>query len=345
MILDDEGVITNVFAFLDNQDLFKFRRVCKSWNKSLALFILKYNFTSVNQRSNFKNIFKLVIQSCTNLNELRVTGHKRMTNNLLKRLQKLTDLRKLSLHGCIKVGDPGIQEIKNLKNLEELCISKTHVSDAGLKCIALSFSNLQQLDISYCKMSLREIRYLGLLKKLKVLRMDNLTDCKPFYGLYLPALEELYCSENPYNIQISIVQCCPKLRKLDISRRYQRCTTNEFLDILPKVFESMTSLEELNWSRSDLSIYDFSLCAKLTNLKKLILQNCAKYTYDKFHYISTLICLEELDLSFNKIRIEDLGFLSALISLKTLRVGISLNLEDVKQMTSMLTNLKQITAF
>jgi hypothetical protein len=94
-------------------------------------------------------------------------GGTRASDDELKSLAPLTDLRKLDL-GATKITDAGMKELAGFKSLEWLDLSSTNITDDGLKELTI-LTNLKTLILSHDKVTNAGIIQLAPLKNLQKL--------------------------------------------------------------------------------------------------------------------------------------------------------------------------------
>src|SRR5262249_41261407 len=80
-----------------------------------------------------------------------------VTDEALRDVAVLTNLRALAVYGTGLVTDAGLKHLTALKDLEVLYLSSTNISDTGLKDLA-AFKNLRMISISSDKVTDKGLR-------------------------------------------------------------------------------------------------------------------------------------------------------------------------------------------
>ena len=119
-IVFDNNVLSVLFSYIDQKQLFGFRLICKQWN-AIALMHIK---TINNNGSISNNIFK----TFKHITSLNLWDNTLITDDGLKHLKQLTSLN-LSFNTLIT--DDGLKHLKQLTSLD-LC-GNTLITDDGLK--------------------------------------------------------------------------------------------------------------------------------------------------------------------------------------------------------------------
>jgi hypothetical protein len=120
--------------------------------------------------------------------------NKKVTNDGLKHLAGLKNLKRLSIFFCEQIGDEGMKHIKQLPALEELSLGNTSVSDAGLAELA-GLKKLRSLTVSGCiRMTdkstetikgFTDLEYLSLPSTITEKGVKNLAGLKKVTSLYI----------------------------------------------------------------------------------------------------------------------------------------------------------------
>jgi serine/threonine protein kinase/Leucine-rich repeat (LRR) protein len=164
------------------------------------------------------------LQDLKNLSRLRSLdlSQTKVTDEGLATVAAHSELRDLYLWDCEKIGDPGVQHLKdlqhlqvlhlegtgvtdvglqhlkNLRQLEKLLLGHTAVSDAALANFA-AYSDLRELSLAHCKkVGDAGLEHLKNLRNLRVLRLDAtaVTDAGLKHLKDLTQLEELDLSRS-----------------------------------------------------------------------------------------------------------------------------------------------------
>jgi Leucine-rich repeat (LRR) protein len=145
--------------------------------ESLNLMFTKVTDSGLKELKNLKNLQTLSLNGVTDttLRTLREMGllHALWVGNARggKRPSGPLDVIALTLDTVGHVTDAGLKELKELKNLRTLILTRCKVTDAGLKELN-AFKNLQWLDLTYTGVSGEGLKYLNELKNLRLLDLD-----------------------------------------------------------------------------------------------------------------------------------------------------------------------------
>ena len=100
-----------------------------------------------------------------------VTGHPRFSDAAMKHLKPLKKLRELQLANS-NITDVGLEQIKELTNLEALNLYGTKVTDSGLRHLQ-GMEKLESLVLAHDNFSDAGLRYLRHLRGLRVLNLNG----------------------------------------------------------------------------------------------------------------------------------------------------------------------------
>jgi hypothetical protein len=95
-----------------------------------------------------------------NLSSLSLRGCKKITNNGLEALESSTSLTSLNLHGCKRISDKGLEALTKLP-MRALSLGLTRVKDEGmayLVCGGCCWGNSKVLRNQRCNLSQRLIK-------------------------------------------------------------------------------------------------------------------------------------------------------------------------------------------
>jgi internalin A len=107
----------------------------------------------------------------TGLQVLWLPGCEKVTDAALKDLSGLKELQEVEIGNCKLVTDAGLKELTRLPKLTRLDITRTAVTDAGLKEMLTSRLDLEFLALSGTHVSNRITPLLAAHKKLRVLSL------------------------------------------------------------------------------------------------------------------------------------------------------------------------------
>lgn len=100
-------------------------------------------------------------------------GSSSLTDDGLKRLADLNlPLTCLSVHNC-RVGDEGVQHLRQMKEMTRLTFTATRITDAGVKVIAENFPKLSMLFVGSTAISDASVPDLAKMTSLKRLQIDR----------------------------------------------------------------------------------------------------------------------------------------------------------------------------
>ncbi|XP_020890783.1 LOW QUALITY PROTEIN: probable inactive leucine-rich repeat receptor kinase XIAO [Arabidopsis lyrata subsp. lyrata] len=171
--------------------------------------------------------------------DLSENGIKILSNTVLRFLNSASSLKTLILHGNNMEGTFPMKELKNLRNLELLDLSKNEF--VGPVPDLVNFHNLQGLDLSDNKFS-------G--------SLDNKGLC------LLKNLRELDLSQNKFTGQFP--QCFDSLTQLQVLD----ISSNNFNGTVPSLIRNLDSIEYLALSDNEFEgFFSFELIANLLKLK------------------------------------------------------------------------------
>jgi len=112
-----------------------------------------------------------ILDSLPELAELYL-GTTRVSNAGLRHLKGLSKLRKLVLHDVLLITDPGMEQLKDLKNLQHLNLTSTPVTDSGLEFLK-GLTNLRLLSLCNAQVSDAGLEHLESLQKLVTLDLTG----------------------------------------------------------------------------------------------------------------------------------------------------------------------------
>jgi len=194
------------------------------------------------------------------------------THTLVLIAKSSPELEVLSLKKCFKVSDEGLKHLGACKQLKSLNVSYCYLlTEEGI--LALNCPNLESFHIKFCT----NIDTAGVAK--------IASTCKNLVDINLGG-----CWRLEESALHAIADNCTKLLKLDMSKSY----------LTAQSFEAVARITSLNkFSIADSIIEESGLQAlqSLTNLKVLLLDNCAQTTDETIGAISKIKSLEILSLN------------------------------------------------
>lgn len=173
----DEGVLRNIFSYLNPQEALQCRSVSKNWKAHIekGKTIKDFKESLEKKRKADQYLQDLSQKSSLSLRE-------DITDQGLSFLKDNKNLRSLNLKDCTNITDEGRKVLETLPHLESLNLNSCKITDQGLKTIG-KLKNLKSLDLSFCgeyPLSLTDqgIKELKELKNLKSLKLcgSSITD-------------------------------------------------------------------------------------------------------------------------------------------------------------------------
>ena len=238
-------------------------------------------------------------------------------NDALGYVAKLDKLRLLDLRGCLQVGDEGLKKLSTLKNLKDLKLRCTALTDDGVAVVG-EMPKLEYLTIEDARVEGEGLASLS--------KNDNLK-AVTLFRTYVDDSVLDHLSGNPglklLNLRDTAVEGMG-LEKLEASHDSlkvlnlsETIVSDDTLDyVLP-----FKALEELHLWQNDVSDAGLAKLTALPKLKKLILKECRDVTNDGLAELAKIGTLQSLDLSDTSIDDDGLETLKALSNLKTLNVA------------------------
>jgi Leucine-rich repeat (LRR) protein len=138
-----------------------------------------------------------VLSSVGTLTHLIVSSLQ-VTDEGMKHVAKLTNLKVLHVSGCESVTNEGIEALETLRNLEAFRASETKLGDAGLQSLVQSCPKLSELHVDGClQLSDVGVAALSRLHQLDVLCIDRtaVTDASLRLVATIPSLTALSVTE------------------------------------------------------------------------------------------------------------------------------------------------------
>lgn len=238
------------------------------------------------------------------LNELYLSHCLWLTDNTLRHISTLTDLKRLTIsHNHISSN--GFLHIGKLYKLVELNIESTLISDHSLNHISQTLRSLQTLNCGRCN----DVTDIGLSHISKFTKLTN--------------LDISWCTK-------ITDKGFSHLRKLTLLTRLklQGCTL--LTDDGIKHIQVCTGLEKLNIGCTNVTDLGLSYIGKLHRLEQFIINGCNKVTGYGLACLTDMKMMKELDLSGRtSVMDEGLSYLPVLTSLRFLKMQNCTQLTDV----------------
>jgi V8-like Glu-specific endopeptidase len=261
----------------------------------------------------------------------------RLVDEMLKSLEKLTNLTSLNLWECTQLTDKGLKSLEKLTKLRSLNLRWCNqLTDTGLKSLE-KLTNLTSLDFGggeqWTDKGLKSLEKLTNLISLSLVGGEQLTDkgLKSLEKLTnLTSLELYHCD----NLTDTGLKSLEKLTDLTSLMLLYEC--RQLTDTGLKSLEKLTNLTALGLSGWDrLTDKGLKSLEKLTNLTFLVLSGCNQLTDKGLKSLEKLTSLKSLFLN-DWDNLTDTG----LKSLEKLTNLTLLNLSDCNNLTG--TGLKSL---
>ncbi|GAB4833255.1 F-box/LRR-repeat protein 3 [Ancistrocladus abbreviatus] len=232
-----------------------------------------------------------------------------ITNKCLPAILKLQNLEDLVLEGCFGIDDDSLAALKQgSKSLKTLDMSSCqNVSHVGLSSLTSGTGCLQQLILAYGSPVTHALAdSLQRLSKLQSIKLDGcLVTCA---GLK------------------AIGSWCESLRELSLSKCYG--VTDEGLSCLVTKLKELRKLD-ITCCRKITDVAIAHITSSCTSLTCLRMESCSLVPREAFVLIGQrCLLLEELDLTDNEVDDEGLKSISRCSKLRSLKLGICLNITD-----------------
>lgn len=281
-----------------------------------------------------RNVTELVLWGCKGLDgecfrflekmpqlrSLSLGYCKKVTDDDLRFLAGLTELRVLNLNDLSKISDEGLSHLAGLENLEELYLAGSAVSEKGFRKLA-ALRHLKAISVSTCK------------------QIDDATIaflCQTF------PLEKLFfgnCTQVT-DAAFEAISACSTLRSLHFSGCHRltdeaivQVATLENLECLWMgnnsnytnrawaSLKNLSHLKELSLERTSMSDMGMTYLADLTRLESLELRYCERITDVGLYSLEKMTSMRILDLGGNQIRGDGLEPLQGMKNLEQLNLG------------------------
>ncbi|PKY28491.1 hypothetical protein RhiirB3_444681 [Rhizophagus irregularis] len=217
------------------------------------------------------DFFYQLSQICHNLQSISIDFQKIITNELKELISSQNNLKELILTAYGGSWTDIIPTITKYSNTITI-LSLYNYTDTPFSFVS-SFSNLQELVISFLNGKLEDLKKLQYVKfpKLQILKIPYYHDCiKPEYIVNFieingKNLKKLYIGECIKALNLSIAKFCPNLKSLFIIFK------NGEPDVLKTILISCQYLESIK-----------TLCGKYHSSEKEVLETIAKYSPNNF---------------------------------------------------------------
>jgi Leucine-rich repeat (LRR) protein len=171
-----------------------------------------------------------------------------MNAEAIKTFGEQPDLETLQIHNYRDLNDAMVEELKGLKNLKNLALANSGITNAAVKTIAESFPNLTSLDLSKsAKLTDGALKSIATLKELETLVIN-------------------YCGFGEFGMMD--IASLPKLKTLDI--RANMTVGNTGLEFLAKI-PMLRSLKHRSPAVDD---YGLEALTAAPEMESLLLQDC-----------------------------------------------------------------------
>ena len=110
-----------------------------------------------------------IVERLTDLKQLSLANRKRITDDGLGHLTRLSEMEVLALNGT-NVRGPGLQHVVHMQNLTGLTLDNTPLTDDGLQYIA-ELANLEWLFLSNTQITDEGLRHVAALRRLEDLQI------------------------------------------------------------------------------------------------------------------------------------------------------------------------------
>lgn len=232
-----------------------------------VLFLDQTHFSDLKIISNLRNLVKLDLSRCP------------ITDDGIKYLANLENLKQLRMNFCKDLSDLGLKEIALLDKLKTLKIRDCPKVTGKFFKDAKEFSCLQTLDIAHCDISDDFFENLKIFQNLKKLLLDscvNLTNVGFKKIANLKNLEVLGLSNTNISSEgLEGIAALPNLRELDLHHSFR--ITDAGLKILARA----TTLQDLNLAETNITVEGLLSLLPLDNLKKLSILRCSNIKNSK----------------------------------------------------------------
>lgn len=242
----------------------------------------------------------------------------------------LPKLKTVTLLGCKKITDKGMEVITRCKSLEELHLSQTNLKDASLEWI-LQCKKLKKIWLDETKITSKSIPKISTLTNLEWLRLNQMSfngvDIQPLSALKKLKFLEL-ANISGGDEDLKFLKDLKNLEQLDLSNT----------KITEKAIEQLTglkNLENLNLAHTSVGESVFAAVSRIPKLEDLDLTGCS-ISGEKAGLLSKSKKLLRLNMSGTKVNDQTI---SQFTSIQSLRV---LEFENTKLTDSSISELKKM---
>ncbi|KAK2574109.1 putative RNA-binding protein EEED8.10 [Acropora cervicornis] len=298
----NEDAILHIFLHLSAKDRIRIERVCRKW-RVLAIKSWRHT-THLDFQGAFASFRGVGAKQCKSLEELKISGVEMSTSSLKVLAKGCSNLEKITLQGCYKVGEKALwwlfkdckkltyinlQGNRSLKGqcffmLSPVCVDLylkecNQLTDKGINHIGSNCKNLKNIDISECR-TLTDEGILTLTQRELDLSNNYVVDDSVLYSIgrnciHLISLNVESCQVGVTNAGLHSLVSCYQLSSLSIS--YVSKITDEGIIQLAAcgslervVARGCTgladmSIESLLKHCRNLTVLDVSGCSGITN--------------------------------------------------------------------------------
>ena len=308
------------------------------------------------ERSFIDDSFLVNVASYPNLKKLRL-AYVNVTDDGLRHLRDLKDLKEIEFHGLAKVTGRGLMWLKGLPNVEKLNLSQMPVTDEGIRNLE-SWKNLKHVALTSTRVSDSSLGIIGQMENVEVLGVAgtiisdagflNIRKHEKLHTLYVPehfsnqGLENIRAFKGLVNLvldyssvddqglihlgsldrleRISLRQTRIEgwgLKELPKSIRSLDLSDTKVSDEALQSIKKITALRALNLSYTHAGGQSVSYVKDIRTLEELHLSKCKGVTDKEIEYLSGLNNLTILDLSGTSVSNACIKHLSGLADLNS----------------------------
>lgn len=196
-----------------------------------------------------------------------------ISNAVLKKLERLKQLRRLSLSFSKGLSDEGMPAVARLSHLQSLNLSGVDVTDDGLQVLS-QMVGLQELYLWRARISDKAAASISKMKDLKVLHLSNteITDQGLALIARMRSLRDLKLKETKITDRgLAHLKESPRLSKLSLQKV-------SLTDKGVATIGELANLEDLDLSETIVSDKGLQALGQMTKLRHLYLKDCTHIT-------------------------------------------------------------------
>lgn len=242
----------------------------------------------------------------------------------------LPKLKTITLLGCKKISDKGLEVITRCKSLEELHLSQTNIKDESLEWI-IKCKKLKKLWLDETKITSKSIPKIAIVNNLEWLRLNQINlkgaDIQPLSALKKLKYLEL-ANVSVFDEDLKFLKELKSLEQLDLS----------YTKITEKTIEQLTglkNLENLNLTHTSIGESVFAAFSSIPKIQDIDLTDCS-ISGEKAGLLSKSKKLLRLNMSGTKVNDQTISQFTSIQSLKVLE------LENTKLTDSSISELKKM---